>query len=135
MSLEGAISALQAHAIEAGCQTAPSTPPEDLSGFPFSVSYEVSGDLFTQSADWGYDIATIAVDMHVNRSDLPTDVSTAYTLRLAFMQKLIGDPTLGNSVLSIEGQPHRDFGAMKYGKMDTIGYRWRIRVKYQFAGS
>lgn len=135
MSLEGAITRLQTHALSAGCLVAPATPPEDLSDYPFSVAYEESGDLHPEAYNHGYDVATIAVDMHVGRQDLPYDVARAYTLRLAFMQKLIGDPTLNGEIETIEGDPHREFMGMKYGDTKTIGYRWRIRVKYNINGA
>jgi hypothetical protein len=74
------------------------------------------------------DLVTIFAEIHVSRALLAAAVTQAMGLRDPFLQSLIADPTLGDTV-STTNEIRRSFGRMEWGDVETIGYRFEIDVK------
>jgi hypothetical protein len=129
MSIETAITKLQSYATSAGAKEAPSQPPEQPGVFPFSICYEREADTVQDSSAFGDDLVTIWLEYHVSRTLLKEAILAAATFRSAFLIKLRDNPTLEGTVSTINGPVHRTFGTMKWGGLDTIGYRFEIPVK------
>ena len=135
MTIEAAIADLQASLLSlSGMKAAPAAPTEGTGAFPFAVSYERVGTLNIRSASFGDDLATIFCEIHVARQSLPQDIALAMTFRDAFLRAILADPTLGGTVSAVN-QVRRTFGAMEWGGMQTIGYRFEIDVKVRLDAS
>ncbi len=129
MTIEAAIGNLTTKLLAVpGMKQVPSGPIEDIGLFPFGVAYERSAStngLAYGSAD---DLVTLWVEIHVSRVLLQEAIIQAMALRTPFLKSLIGDPTLGNTVSTVN-DIRRTFGALKWGWVETIGYRFEIDVK------
>jgi len=136
-TLREAISAIQAHAITAGAQEAPTDPTESNVKFPFSVCYPSTGTIGGEAQAQRRDLVNLFLDYHVARQLLPQDVQTALTFYEAFPDLLINDPTLGGNVSALNmGRDNGisfQFGQMEYAGIDTIGFRFTIPVKVRSA--
>ncbi|MCZ2078370.1 MAG: hypothetical protein LC130_25645 [Bryobacterales bacterium] len=130
-TLRAAITQLQVHALASGAQEAPVDPPEGNAGFPFSVCYPGSGTIKSETYNVRRDLASVVLDYHINRQNLPTDVEAVESFLEAFPDLLINDPTLGGAVDTIrfdEGISYQ-FGEMEYAGVPTVGLRFTIPVK------
>ena len=131
-TLRTAIIAIQAHAITAGAKEAPSDPPENNAGFPFSLCYPSDGTIMVESYGSRRDVLNLFLDYHVARQNLALNVQKALDFYERFPTLLINDLTLGGTVDTIvfeEGKLKWVFGGMEYGGLATIGYRFTIPVK------
>lgn len=132
MTLRAAIEKLQAHAHTAGANEYPTDPVEANVVFPFSVVYLSSGIIMAESGGAERDLATVYLDLHVNRVNLPTDVVAVLSFYEAFKPLLIADPTLGGTAViqMDEANPIKvEFGGMKYAEIETVGLRYSITLK------
>ena len=133
MTLRAAIEKLQTHAKTAGANDAPVDPTETAVAWPFSVCYPASGKIIAETAGAEKDLHTLFLDLHVNRQDLPTDVYTVLSFLESFKPLLIADPTLGDTVDTIQMGDDvpisYEFGEMSYGSTKTVGLRFTIIVK------
>ena len=126
-SIELALANLQSKSTTAGCAMAPSVAIEQLGPTPFSLAYEESGVEEFYSVGHAKDRPVLIIEHHVSKSILPKDIAKASALRDVFLKAIRDDPTLGdtcNTVVSVR----RRFGKMKFGTMDTIGYRYEITI-------
>ncbi len=129
MTLAGAIGNLaDKAALLSNVRGAPDYPPEAANAFPFVATYPDSGRLELVSAGWGRMFHTINMDIHVNRSNLPTAVETATPLIEELVRLIIGDPSLGGNVAEVNAIRY-NFLPMSYAEVDTLGYRVGIDVK------
>lgn len=129
MTVASAINNLQAKALTlTGMKAAPDYPPESINVFPFSAAYEASGSLPNWMSDWADELAIIFVEFHVSNQLLATAVEVAYALRDPFIKKVFADPKLGGTIDTLQ-TIEWEFGRLEWGKIQTIGYRFRIGVK------
>jgi hypothetical protein len=126
--IEEAITSLQTKSTSAGCVFAPTTAISQMGPSPFSVAFEGSGETLIHSAGFAEDLAVIIVQHHVSESILPASITKAASLRDVFLKALRDDPQLGGAVSTIVSIKRR-FGEMTFGKLQTIGYQYEIKVK------
>jgi len=131
MSLTAAVTQLQT--IASGLtdmRLAPNYPPEQANAFPFAISYIESGRL--ESTRLGKILSdgfhVLATEIHVARRDLPTAIESAEGFLALFLTALQADPALDGNVLAIDAMRYT-FGALQYGGVDTIGYRFLLDVR------
>lgn len=143
MVLKDAIVKLQAHAQAAWDATvygdthpleAPPMPPEGNAGFPFCVCYPGNGNVTTETIQVRKDLATVFMDFHMGRENLPVNVEAALLFYDEFPTRLIADPTLDGTVSTIVldgegGGIGWQFGELSYATVKTIGYRFTINLK------
>lgn len=129
MSVESAISNLQSKALNlTGVKGAPDEPPESINVFPFSVAYEVSGELVNWMSNFGDEIVNINVELHVSNQLLASAVQVAYALRDPFISAVMADPKLGGTVDTLQSISWT-CGYMLYAGQQTFGYQFTIGVK------
>ena len=121
-----------------GIRSAPDSPPERASAFPFLICYIRSGSFQPDNAYTATDTAilglhTFACALHVARRDLPR----AYELSLPYAE-LIKNALFKQANLNWNGtiETYTDpitfeFGNMEYGGVETLGYLFAIPVKIQ----
>jgi hypothetical protein len=131
MSVTGAVARLQTLSSGlTGMRLAPNYPPEQANAFPFAISYIDNGRL--ESARLGSVLSdgyhVLATEIHVARRDLPTAIESAEGFLALFVTALQGDPTLNSQVMIIERMNYT-FGALQYGGVDTIGYRFLLDIR------
>ncbi len=137
MSIEGGIANLQTKVLAltgmdiAGrtvkMQAAPEQPTEAANQFPFAVAYEREAETVFAASEYAQDAGLIYCEIHVARVMLGAAIVLAMSFRDPFLKLLIADPTLGRNVSPIT-RVKRTFGALTWGKVDTIGYRFEIAV-------
>ena len=135
MSMEGGIAYLQTHVKlltgkdqsgrSVAVRDAPDQPSESANMFPFAVTYEREGDTLLSGEEFGPDTGVIYCEIHVARVFLDAAIVLATSFKLAFLQLIVSDPTLGRNVSPIT-RVHRTFGEMIWGKVPTIGYRFEL---------
>lgn len=134
MTVQAAIERLQVHAGNCtGVKAAPADPPDNLSAFPFAITYLERGQLLAESSASGRDLHTIITEFHVNRTLLPAAIRTAIAFIEEFGDLLRNDPTLDGSCDTIPMNAAEnvsyEFGRLEYGSIQTLGIRFRIPVK------
>jgi hypothetical protein len=123
-----------------GMKAAPDKPPESINMFPFAVAYPSTGELFQEGYKAYRNRAVLALEVHVGRSNLPTDVDALYPF-LERVADVIMDPdnaTLSGKVDTIvadepSGGIPWTFGELDWGDTKTLGYRFLVKVKLKGA--
>lgn len=118
-----------------GMKGAPDKPPEGISQFPFAVSYPSTGILYGTPGTYRSS-STLALEVHVGRSDLPMAVDAVFPF-LERIADVLFDPTnstLNNTVMELrydnaEGGIPWTFGELDWGDTKTIGWRFLLSVK------
>lgn len=133
-TLQEAIEALQAAAgaVE-GVKFAPDYPPEQMSDFPFVVTYPVNVKLHqgpTEMITYLYDIR---IELHITRVWLENDIYTALPYAESIPNAIY---TCLNDNATAQGDVNGSFGALGWGEGDTavptIGFQWTFsQVKIQ----
>jgi hypothetical protein len=113
-----------------GIKAAPDAPPEDITVFPFGITYPSSADGLFQSAGWAKTVHTLYCEIHVARTMLPLAVETAIPYYELFLAALIADPKIGGTVDTVVGLRYL-FGRLQYAGVETIGFRFELDVKIQ----
>ena len=128
MSLAGAIVYLQTTvgAVD-GIRAAPAYPPDSMSVYPFAVCYPGSG-VWERMSDWKKGLHTVNLEVHWARKDQYRDVEKAAAFAESIPNDILADPTLGGNCNTVTACSY-SFGAMQYGGVDTIGYRYSITFK------
>jgi hypothetical protein len=108
-----------------GVRAAPNYPPDKADIFPFAVAVPDEGELQFVSAGFGKGLHTLALEVHVQRKDLATDIAAAMGLFEGLRTALLSDPTLGGKVSSY-GPIRYQFQAMDWAGVGTIGWRFRL---------
>lgn len=106
-----------------GVRVAPDYAPDSLSVFPASVAYPESGTLTSESDGWYIGLHNIVLELHISRTDLPKVLEKIIPLGEDVYEALLADPTLGN-MASTYGQISYAFGPLRYGDLDTFGWRF-----------
>ena len=141
MSLEGAISKLQEHALSCkGVKKAPDTLPESMGPYPFVVSYLWRSELWGESSNLAHAEHTIYTEFHVApRTMLGKGVEKAIPYISEFHRKLVLDPKLGGAVDTIQLSKDRpiisEFGKLEWATTETIGFRFQSIVKIRETAS
>ena len=130
------IAVLQGHAQTAGALDTPTLPTEGNIVTPVSQCYLRTADITSTPGPAEKDMVTVYVDVHFARINLPVDTNLVYSFYEVFKGLLIGDPTLGatvNTLQMAEGTSpiHVEFGEMEFGGSKTLGLRWSIRFKME----
>lgn len=129
MTVQTAIADLQSKWTSiSGISAAPSAPTEGTNAFPFAITYEREGNMILQSAGFAFEHVTLHSELHLTRQNLPTAIATAMPFRDSFLSKIVNDPKLSNSVSEVKAVRWL-FGAMDYGDVKTLGYRFEVDVK------
>jgi len=137
-TLQQAIEALQDMAGGlSGIRDAPDYAPEEQSAFPFAVAYHSSSDWDALAASSKTCYATIVVEIHCSRAPgLPRAIEEAMPYHESFPNAVLGDiqfTAAGLSstyVTSRVGPPIRcTFGALNWGDVETVGYRFEVDIK------
>lgn len=136
MTVEAAVLDLQSKLLAlSGMKAAPDYPPETAAPFPFGVSYEASAT--TEMGSFTYplmdDRATIISEIHVSRVILPKAIKLAYQFRDLFLEAILDDGNLSDSVAGVT-EIRRTFGRLEWGGIETIGYRFEIDVVVLWTG-
>lgn len=135
MAIKDAVDQLQTQMRAlSGINSAPELVPESADVFPFAVSYLKSGTFDLQSAGWGIQHAIIRSEIHVGRQLVGKAIEIAMPFLELVSQTFIADPTIGGTVVTIEGISW-EFGKLEWGGIPTIGFRWEIAVKMHLTGS
>lgn len=131
MALVNAITYLQSQfKLIEGIRTAPDRPKESFSAFPFIVSFPVSGR-FTRAGHFLSSTHTIAVELHVARKDLQRDISKALSLHQPIIEAIHAKKRLDNNVDTL-GTASYDFGFLRWGKLQNVGYTYRFEVTKRY---
>lgn len=124
-----------------GVLQAPADPPDSISRYPFAVAYAGESTWTLAPAGMAQNIGTIVVELHVLPRDkgLALAVSKAMGFHDAIPRAILADPTLAGTVANIlvsgQGAPITCDGIqlMGWDAVETIGLRWRVRVKIERA--
>ena len=108
-----------------GIHSAPNLPPESPGDFPFLVSYPATVNNSWRAAGHRIDKYTIAIELHVGRNVLSSNIEEA----VSFSEDIPGalkTAEIAGELSSIDhfGDMNGIFGAMAWGGIDTIGWRW-----------
>lgn len=129
MALRDAIIDIQQKALNlSGVKRADDDPPESMSEFPFAVSYVVSGVVPMGSHGFSNYLHVIFCEIHIARTILADSISRAMPYIESMALALINDPTLGDTVQSVNEISY-EFGELKWGEDSHIGVRFSITVK------
>lgn len=132
MSMAGVITHIQAVVgAVTGIRAAPAYPAEQISVYPTAICYPASGAWSRQSG-WKKALHTVNLEIHWARKDLYRDIERAVEFAESIPNDLLADPTLGGNCETVTDISYT-FGAMVYGGVDTIGYRYSITYKDQTA--
>lgn len=114
-----------------GMKQAPDYPPEKLSDFPFTVTYQYTGKaegrglgaILTQERH------TIVAEVHVQRKELASDVKKVVPYFQLLKTALKADPTIGGEVDIVQEIRYR-LGALAWESTvpNNFGYRFEIDV-------
>jgi hypothetical protein len=119
-----------------GVKAAPATPPENLSGeFPFSVCYPSEGTWTEAVQGMKEALHFIVIELHLQRGALPYDVAAALNFADSVPNALFSAlSTRFSGTINTFGRIRYTFGAMEWGGIKTIGWRWTLEdVKIQSA--
>lgn len=131
MALRDVVTNLQSKAAAlSGVKEAPIDPPESANQFPFAVTYVRSGEWHAESAGFSHALVTLVTEIHIARQILPLDVKKALPYFETFLQSILNDLDLGNTVDTVP-LIEFEFGGMSYGEQDgvpisTIGWRFTL---------
>jgi len=125
-TLQDAIEQIQDEMISlARMRRAPDKPPEQIAAFPFAVCYPESGE-YTQRSYVMQGLHTIAIEVHVQRKDLPRDYSTAMTFAKSVPNEIFDAINGALSAIVTVGSISYTFGPMAYADVETLGFRFRL---------
>lgn len=123
MSLQGAIEWIQDQALTiTGIEAAPDNPTELASWVNvFTVAYPESGEIGTNSANWGRDLDNIRVMILTIRPNLEEAFQRLEGHPHALARKIQADLTLGGNVTTYRDMSYR-FVATDWSGVPVIGY-------------
>jgi hypothetical protein len=119
-------------------KSAPDYPPEKPGAFPFAVVYPGRGRVDTEVTGAYRNLATLILEVHITRKNLPLSVETVFPM-LDRLANVLCDPdnvTLSGTVSLIEtgiGSPGIPwvFGELNWAEVETVGYRLDVTVKQE----
>jgi hypothetical protein len=135
MTLLTAIERLQELAAECtGVKYSPTYPPEKALVYPFTIAFPETGQMGSEAKSQARDIHTVIVEFHVAPNlQRNAAIEKAIPLIEEYSHKLVNDPTLAGAVGNIVFPITYDFGALRWGETEDIGFRWRIPLKIRSA--
>lgn len=114
-----------------GMRAAPEEPPEQMSVFPFAVSY-ISGVEISKHPGWFAYLFTIRTEIHIARKDLPRDVRKINPYATSFPAAIWADVQLSDSdgitvetVNTLTGS----LVASEWGGVETLAWQFDTQVK------
>lgn len=113
-----------------GIRQAPANAPEQATAFPFAVVYPSAGNASGGSMGGIFRNATHAIvaEIHTARKYLPKDIVAIQGFYDLFIAALQANPTLTGAVDLITNLDYQ-FGALGWGGVDTIGWRFTVTVR------
>lgn len=109
-----------------GIREAPDYPPEQINDFPFAVAFPAEGVHSFSVPGERLFLGSAILEIHVSRADLPTAVENSIGFGDSIPAALMADPTLSGTCDTFE-DIQQFFGALNWGDIQTIGYRFTIR--------
>ncbi len=109
-SIDDAIARIQAIALEmttVQIKSAPDYPIETLDPLPMATSYLGGGDFQLTNATIHHNFPVITVEFHFSRLNLKQASQQVNAVAVEFPQRLAGDPTLNDTVVTIVGGADR----------------------------
>ena len=133
MNLDGGYAYVDAVAeLESIAQTVPGLeysfyePPESPSVFPFGVVFPTESDFSLEDATTLRGLHSFVIEIHTARSDSELDIGNSIELGPAFIQKLVGNPKLNDTVDTLQAINYT-YGFLGYGNTMTLG--WSIELE------
>ena len=114
--------------IATAIKAAPVGPPESINQFPFSLVYIKEFETLGGSYHWDEVVDTIVIEIHFTRQNLPSAYKAALACRIELHEKLIADPTIGDSVDTFTDF-RGVFGGLDYAGEQHIGWQMELDVK------
>lgn len=116
-----------------GVEAAYENPPEALNEFPAVVPYFVRGDFsYGQSAP-AIGLHTVHADLHISRSQLPTDEAAARPFILRFLIAIAGNLKMSATCDHCLLKSY-SYGRLGYAGKETFGGRFVLEVKIKHSG-
>jgi hypothetical protein len=131
-TLQDAVKAIQNEVLSiAGIKDAPQYPPEQITDFPFAVCYARDGTWEWVSFGSVQGAASLVVELHVARKDLPHDIEKAMAFSDSVPEAIMGNDRLSDCGYELNGPISWTFGPMSWGSLEdnTLGFRWVIPVE------
>lgn len=130
MSLQDAIDEIRTRVLTvSGIQDVPQYAPEQLNVFPIVVVYPFEGEWKANDNTFKTGLHTIVVELHVQRNDLPIAIQSAMAFSDSIPNALISGTYTSLQTWNVI---RYRAGPMKWGEIDTWGFRWfLIDVKTQ----
>lgn len=129
-SIDNAINALQAHALEiSGIKAAPQKPVSDAGVLPIAIAYISDGNATPSEASFTREFYTLNVDFHVARISLSQAYTQLNAIIPAYFRKLSGDPTLGGAVDTIVFPASVTVSPTQWDNVVTQMAQFSIQVK------
>ena len=113
-----------------GIRGAPDTPPDQINMFPFSIAYPTSGDWRRTRIGTREGVQSIAVELHFSRTGLARDVAEALPYGDSVVEALLANLSLSGAIFDLNNISWT-FGPMKWGGIDTIGWRFILKAAMQ----
>jgi len=130
MSLQGAVEWIQDQVLSiSGIGYAPDNMTDLNPTNIWVMVYPVSGEIGTDSANWGRDYDDIAILVYTPRADLGESMYRLEGFPHNIARKIQADLTMGGNVATYENMTYIFF-TEQFGGVDCIGYRLLVnRVK------
>lgn len=113
-----------------GIRSAPVNAPESANVFPFAVCYPESGT-WEIAGTWKKGLHTVVLEVHVQRRELPRDVSAALQYGETIVNTLFKNPALAGVVDTIKNPIVYSFGYLEWAGQQTLGWQFRIKFKQE----
>lgn len=127
MSLQGAIEWIQDQALSlTGVGYAPDNLTDASSTNIWVMVYPGSGDIVSNSANWGYDLDNIEIRIYTPRGDLGESMYRLEGYPHNLARKIQADRTLGGNVSTYDDRMAYRFFADTWAGVDVIGYQLTI---------
>lgn len=119
-----------------GIRSAPDSPPERASAFPFVICFPSTGTYRTDSAYTSTDTAihgehTLICQLHVARRDLPRAFDKALPYAELIKNVLFKQANIrfSGTIDTIIEEITYTFGGLEYAGVETLGYSFSIPIK------
>lgn len=113
----------------ASTKVAEPTAVDGMAEFPFWINYPLLGTWNGQSAGWGYGLHTIRCELHVMRGSLPDNEAEIRQYLRPFYVALNNDPTLGDTVDTINEIRYAFRGWDYLNGEKHIGIEFEVDIK------
>lgn len=90
------------------------------------MAYPGSGEIVSNSADWGYDLDTIEIRIYTIRGELNEAMQRLEGFPHNLARKIQADLTMGGAVLTYDGRIIYRFFADTWGDVPVVGYQLTV---------